>query len=82
MAGKRRATRCQAVEKLLWGRSAVLPLARKLNVPTGTPRILARLRLASRHPHDVFQQPVAFNRGYEKTRTGSMAATGFLVVFF
>jgi hypothetical protein len=35
-----------------------LALAQKLNVPMGTPRLLARLRLADLPPHDDFQQPV------------------------
>src|SRR5512143_2326911 len=47
----------EAPAKLLRGRSAVLPLARKLNVPMGTPRSLACLRRASLPPHNVLQDP-------------------------
>jgi len=82
VAGKRRAARCQAVEKLLRVRSAALPLARKLNVLAV--RLASSLACAL-HPGlllTFFNSLSALGCGHEKTRSGSMAETGFLVVSY
>ncbi len=46
----------EPLAKLLRGRPAVLPLARKLNVLKCTPRFLARLRLAFQSHRNVLQE--------------------------